>query len=275
MMAETNIEPTLASLSERLRVLHRQTRETPLFNPVFQLSLDISRKLESGDLGIADLGGLVDELEAQSLDARANRLRNLLAPADAGERLASLASSGAAFDSYRAFWEQPHMHVVFTAHPTFLLAPQQSEAVAQAVANGGDARPGAAGEAPEITLRYEHQCAMAALANAQDARDRMVSAVLDRAQAEFPGRWCELQPLPFRFASWVGYDMDGRTDIKWYTCRKRRSGSNAMPPRSRRSTKRIRLSPVCAEPLNMLPPVPTNLPAICPIPPIFRQRPTG
>ena len=52
MMAETNIEPTLASLSERLRVLHRQTRETPLFNPVFQLSLDISRKLESGDLGI-------------------------------------------------------------------------------------------------------------------------------------------------------------------------------------------------------------------------------
>ncbi|HBM72542.1 MAG TPA: phosphoenolpyruvate carboxylase, partial [Erythrobacter sp.] len=65
--------------------------------------------------------------------------------------------------------------------------------------------------------RYEHQCAMAALANAQDARDRMVSAVLDRAQAEFPGRWCELQPLPFRFASWVGYDMDGRTDIKWYT----------------------------------------------------------
>ena len=217
MMAETNIEPTLASLSERLRVLHRQTRETPLFNPVFQLSLDISRKLESGDLGIADLGGLVDELEAQSLDARANRLRNLLAPADAGERLASLASSGAAFDSYRAFWEQPHMHVVFTAHPTFLLSPQQSEAVAQAVANGGDVRPGAAGEAPEITLRYEHQCAMTALANAQDARDRMVSAVLDRAQAEFPGRWCELQPLPFRFASWVGYDMDGRTDIKWYT----------------------------------------------------------
>ena len=64
MMAETNIEPTLASLSERLRVLHRQTRETPLFNPVFQLSLDISRKLESGELGIADLGGLVDELEA-------------------------------------------------------------------------------------------------------------------------------------------------------------------------------------------------------------------
>ena len=54
-MAETTIEPTLASLSDRLRVLHRQTRETPLFNPVFQLSLDISRKLENGELDIGRL----------------------------------------------------------------------------------------------------------------------------------------------------------------------------------------------------------------------------
>ena len=23
--------------------------------------------------------------------------------------------------------------------------------------------------------------------------------------------------MPFRFASWVGYDMDGRTDISWHT----------------------------------------------------------
>jgi phosphoenolpyruvate carboxylase len=25
-------------------------------------------------------------------------------------------------------------------------------------------------------------------------------------------------PTPLRFASWVGYDMDGRTDIGWQTC---------------------------------------------------------
>ncbi len=35
------------------------------------------------------------------------------------------------------------------------------------------------------------------------------------AQATWPDRWHELAPLPFRFASWVGYDMDGRTDITW------------------------------------------------------------
>ena len=33
----------------------------------------------------------------------------------------------------------------------------------------------------------------------------------------WPGRWLDFRPLPFRFASWVGYDMDGRTDISWAT----------------------------------------------------------
>lgn len=216
-MVETNIEPTLASLSERLRVLHRQTRETPLFNPVFQLSLDISRKLESGEIGIEALAGLIDELEAQSLDARAARLRKLLQPEGAAARLARFATPAGDFDAFRAFWEQPHMHAVFTAHPTFLLSPGQGEAVAAAVASDGDAASGEMRAGPEITLRYEHDCAMQALANAQDARDRIVAAVLAGAQRAFPDRWCELQPLPFRFASWVGYDMDGRTDITWYT----------------------------------------------------------
>ena len=73
-MAEALNLDTVEALSERLRVLHRRTRETPLFNPVFQLSLDLSRKLESGELPLARLGGMVEELVGRSLDARAGRL---------------------------------------------------------------------------------------------------------------------------------------------------------------------------------------------------------
>ena len=40
---------TVAALEARLGELHQRTRETPLFNPVFQLSLDLSRALEGGD----------------------------------------------------------------------------------------------------------------------------------------------------------------------------------------------------------------------------------
>jgi phosphoenolpyruvate carboxylase len=55
------------------------------------------------------------------------------------------------------------------------------------------------------------------MANAQDARDRIVGELLRCAHRRWPGRWRDLRPLPYRFAAWVGYDMDGRTDIGWHT----------------------------------------------------------
>ena len=58
---------------------------------------------------------------------------------------------------------------------------------------------------------------MRALAHAQDARDAIVARVLRHAADAWPDEWLALAPLPFRFATWVGYDMDGRTDIKWHT----------------------------------------------------------
>ena len=58
---------------------------------------------------------------------------------------------------------------------------------------------------------------MAAIANAQDARDRIVGELCAEARRRWPDNASEFTPLPFRFASWVGYDMDGRTDIKWHT----------------------------------------------------------
>ena len=66
---------SVAELETRLGALHQRTRETPLFNPVFQLSLDLSRALEAGETSLDDLTALVAELECDGLKARANRLR--------------------------------------------------------------------------------------------------------------------------------------------------------------------------------------------------------
>ncbi|MXP10355.1 phosphoenolpyruvate carboxylase [Pseudoblastomonas halimionae] len=216
-MTEQPLEITAPALIERLRQLHERTRETPLFNPVFQLSIDLSRQLESGEIAIADLAKLIDELEAQSLDTRAQHLRHMLEPESAQARLADAISAPQDFDAFRDFWQQPHMHVVFTAHPTFLLSPDQSEAVVRAASEGAPVPTRNLGDRPAVTLRYEHDRAMAAIENAQDARDRIVGAVLEQAHERWPDRAAELELVPFRFASWVGYDMDGRTDIKWYT----------------------------------------------------------
>ena len=65
---------TVEALTARLQDLHRHTVETPLFNPVFQLSLDLSRQLETGDLTLADCEAMIAELEVAALRQRAERL---------------------------------------------------------------------------------------------------------------------------------------------------------------------------------------------------------
>ncbi len=217
----TQFENTVAGLTERLREMHARTRETPLFNPVFQLSLDLSRKLENGELTLDCVQILVSELDCDALQSRAKRLRRLVTPVSRESNLAALTSrdSVASFDEFRARWEQPAMHAVFTAHPTFLLSPAQTGAVAKAASSDeeiSDSVCTVSGGRPEITLAYEHGRAMDAIAHAQDARDTIVSHTLAQARAKWPDQWLELAPLPVRFASWVGYDMDGRTDIRWF-----------------------------------------------------------
>jgi phosphoenolpyruvate carboxylase len=209
---------TIAALESRLGELHQRTRETPLFNPVFQLSLDLSRALEGGEISLDDLTALVAELECDGLKTRAGKLRRLLAaPSDSA---APLAGEDDEFEAFRARWEHPQLHAVFTAHPTFLLAPAQAAAVAAAASSAGtidDAACADPADRPAVTLVYEHREALAAMARAQDARDAIVARLLADAQTRWPQQWRGFRPLPFRFASWVGYDMDGRTDIGWHT----------------------------------------------------------
>lgn len=212
---------TVSGLTERLQELHEQTRETPLFNPVFQLSLDLSRRLENGELTLDTVQHLISELDCDALQSRAKRLRRLVAPVSQKANFAALAPKdpGESFGHFRARWEQPGMHAVFTAHPTFLLSPQQTDAVAKAAGSEdeiSDLVCAVSGQRPEITLAYEHGRAMQAIAHAQDARDLIVGQALEQARAKWPDQWLDLAPLPVRFASWIGYDMDGRTDIRWF-----------------------------------------------------------
>ncbi len=209
-------------LHARLQELHPRTAETPLFNPVFQLGLELSRQNEQGKLPLDAVDALVAELECNGLLARASRLNRLVSPIDPGEneaRLAALAKADS-FEAFAAKWQRPVVHVVFTAHPTFLLSRAQTGAVA-AAASSGDVREATvcvvAATRDTITLDGEHDAAMAAMARAQTARDRMTGLLLDAAHEQWPDRWRELRPLPIRLASWVGYDMDGRTDISWST----------------------------------------------------------
>ncbi len=209
---------TVEALTDRLQELHKITGQTPLFNPVFQLSHDLSRMLEAGELTLDECETMIAELECQALGRRAERLRGLVSPVEMSANATSLSEAFTedSFADFRARWEKPLLHAVFTAHPTFLLTPAQTDAVAAAAEAGDGVDPACVSdERPAITLLYEHDRAMRAIGHAQEARDDIVGTVLAHARDKWPDDWASLAPLPFRFASWVGYDMDGRTDITW------------------------------------------------------------
>ncbi|WP_336981717.1 phosphoenolpyruvate carboxylase [Altererythrobacter fulvus] len=214
---------TVSDLLARLEELRDRTSETPLFNPAFQLSLELSRALEGGALSLGDMEAMIAELECNALQSRARRLQRLVAPVAPEANLAGftarLDEEPGDYWEFRKRWEHPQLHCVFTAHPTFLLSPAQTEAVARAASHDEPVSADVCvlpGQRSHITLAFEHEQALAAIAHGAAARDRLVSALLADAARRWPDKWHDFEPLPFRFASWVGYDMDGRTDIKWY-----------------------------------------------------------
>ncbi len=129
---------TVQGLERRLEELHKRIAETPLFNPVFQVGLELSRGLESGEISLDMLDNLVAELECDSLQPRATRLVRILSPLEPAANDAAIGDlcepcgEGEDFAGFAARWQRPLLHVVFTAHPTFLLSRAQSAAVAAA-----------------------------------------------------------------------------------------------------------------------------------------------
>ena len=81
---------TNQDLRDRLQELHALTAQTPLFNPVFQLSLDISRELEGGAIDLSVIDALVNDLSCEALQSRAMRIRRLLAPVGLDDNIAGL-----------------------------------------------------------------------------------------------------------------------------------------------------------------------------------------
>jgi len=192
-------------------------------NPVAQLGFELSRKLEAGALSLDEVDESTQALLQEAFLARASRLHDLLAPTEATEneaRFSTLAmqTASSGYDAFSNHWTQPLLGCVFTAHPTFLLSPGAYHTLAQHAANPADETDlDRLDKRSAPSIDDEHEAALAAINCAADAQERLVELLVSVAQASFPEQWRTLRPKPFDLATWVGYDMDGRTDIAWTT----------------------------------------------------------
>lgn len=207
----------------------------PLNNDVRRLASQLSDRLAADDLQLSDVAALVKGVSDDGFIARARRLGvvHAVSPDDftklIDEALAPFAQRP--FEALAAHLSQTQAGVVFTAHPTFAMSRKLRRKLielARAEIEGLRAQKTAPRTGPiatddlpphrpddSITLADEHAEAIDAIERAQDALGDLARATYGWARRYFPHQWRGLRPHPVSLATWVGYDLDGRTDIHW------------------------------------------------------------
>ncbi len=208
---------------EQLRTYAARISEDPQTNSVHALALHYFRELTDGGLSLGDLGALVAEIGASLQDQRAANVRAQHFPesgADQWKRLRRELEQAAkgGLTAFEESFDQLPGGVIFTAHPTFAHTLRTRQEIARAATPGAGKRKRKAERVESnkgITLEEEHREAHEAIARMRKSIARYLSLVVDVAAKSFPDDWRKLRPRLPTVATWVGYDLDGRTDIHW------------------------------------------------------------
>ncbi len=217
------------SLREELKALRAQVPDLPSLNPIALAAFNLSRRLEAGEISFDELKALAVRLMDNACVHRALRLREQLSLVDDASTHAEfrkyIADAAAedqkmvnGFEQFKKRWSRARTGVVLTAHPTFGLSEALSNRMAEIAVSGTDKghkigiahRPDTS-----LTLQHEHKRAEDAIRNLRDAYVDLMGDFFSVSANAFGDQAYKTQPELTTFASWVGYDLDGRTDIKW------------------------------------------------------------
>jgi len=197
----------------------------------------IVHQLLHGRLTLEDITKQVADASSPALQARAESLlRQLGSPRelDNESRLKS-ALRGLAqdqdgrllpFEQFQLALGTELAGIVFTAHPTFSLSAEANAAALELVRTGAvTSRPNGASSgttrAPRVhretppTLQEELEASNLAIRPLRRAMRRMLRIAVAVAAELYPGEYAKLRPRIATVATWVGFDLDGRTDIGW------------------------------------------------------------
>ncbi|MES0402408.1 MAG: phosphoenolpyruvate carboxylase [Hyphomicrobium sp.] len=212
-------------LRDELRSFRTHIPDTPGLNPIVSVAFDLSRRLEAGEITFEALRALATRLMDRAFVHRARDLRERVGyidPAQTHKEFADFVEGLAKsmdFEAFAARWSRARNGIVFTAHPTFGLSEALSHRIVEmAVADKVDPnaviglphRPD-----PNIDLAYEHSRAQKSISNFRDAYAELLQSFFSVAASRYGDKAFKLRPQLATVASWVGYDLDGRNDIKW------------------------------------------------------------
>lgn len=216
-------------LRNELRTLRAQIPDQPTLNPIVNVAFDLSRRLEAGEVAVADIKALATRLMDSALVHRALLLKEQIGLVDDAttdqefssfihERATRVGTGDAGYKAFIERFQRPRNGIVFTAHPTFGISEALSNKIAD-IAISGTAEGHKIGlphrpDAP-LTLEHEHARAEHAIDNLRSAYFDILCDYFGSATQVYGEPVLKTRPQLVTFASWVGYDLDGRTDINW------------------------------------------------------------
>lgn len=214
------------ALRDELKRLRAQIPDNPSLNPILNVAFDLSRRLEAGSVSFDDVKGLAGRLMDRACVRRARSLRDKVGYVDQAATLKDFtsyiektAATAGSFEKFKARWSRARTGIVLTAHPTFGLSDalyRRMVEIAVADPATGDVTIGMP-HRPEtsLTLQHEHKCAQDAVRNLRDAYEELLHGYYSVSAQKFGDAAYAIRPKLTTFASWIGYDLDGRTDISW------------------------------------------------------------
>lgn len=220
-------------LRDELKRLRTQIPDNPSLNPILNVAFDLSRRLESGDIQFDELKGLANRLMDRACINRAHKLRHKIGFVDQAtthkdfseyvEKTIAAASEGKspeqAFADFSARWSRVRTGIVFTAHPTFGLSESLYRRMVDIAVGDPNAKDVTIGypHRPDngLTLPYEHKAVQDSVRNLRNSYEELLHNFYSVAAPKFGDKIYKLRPKLATVASWVGYDLDGRTDISW------------------------------------------------------------
>ncbi|MDG1666302.1 MAG: phosphoenolpyruvate carboxylase [Hellea sp.] len=200
----------------------------PQSNSIKLLAYDLSKDIEDRAIAFKDIESLIKSISDKSAIHRSRRLREragICGDNEINKSLEKIAYQKAkeGFKAFKSWAENPGIGIVLTAHPTFSLSRDVRNCLGE-IASSADNKytssveklknfPYLPKRAP--TLKEEHEDTQETLERIQIELDNINSSIVIVSEKFFPNNWKSITPHLINAYSWVGYDIDGRTDISW------------------------------------------------------------
>ena len=226
--SDTHNNQGTEAASALLKLSAERVETDPLTNSVFDLALKNFSDILADKAALERMETTIDDVHLKLAKERAAKIQHLHFPETSYKESLNSALDALAVKGWLDFkttLEKTTGGFVFTAHPTFALPLETRVALAEYSESPSDktletltttTKIDARAWSDSISLKGEHDETQTALRNAQSAMRAYIEMVYAVARAHFPENWRDLRPAVPSLASWVGYDLDGRTDIDWW-----------------------------------------------------------